>query len=149
MRRHNSINKQYRKKNINKEKDYKREINIKKILSIYLKFVIRNLKGIEKDIFLKNYVHIHINEDKSVKDVDELASKFFDQFKEDSDLNKYISKILNSIIEANVSIQFENTKNLKNQGSSKDYDNSVIEPNLTLFQLCKSFGLKKLFSDKF
>ena len=124
-----------------------RDIDKGKILSIYLKFVIRSLKDQQKSTFLKHF--IPIMEDKKTiqfytgEEKNSALINIFNILRDDCDLYQTICKIIDNLSDT----KFENPK--KSDLLSNDYEKPTSNPLYTLTELHKIFNLKNVFTDKF
>jgi hypothetical protein len=133
----------------NKEKEYEREIDMKKIISLYLRLVIRNLKSSDRSIFIQSLVKV--NEDKNEKAIvekmqenEKLYTDCFSNIKEEGDLYKYFSKILQTIgqkYDAGKSFQ-------KIENSTNEIDKNFNDCWVKFRNIYKLFSAKNVFTDK-
>ena len=122
---------------------------MKKIVSLYLRLVIKNLKSTEKSIFIQSL--IKILEDKHEKKIisemqqtDKLYTDCFSNIKEEGDLNKYFSKIL-MIIGA----KYDQGKSFtKVENSTNDVDKNYNDCMQKFRCIYKTFNQKNVFTDK-
>jgi len=122
---------------------------MRKIISLYLRLVIRNLKSTERAIFIQSLVKVI--EDKNEKvmiekmlDNDKLYSDCFSNIKEEGDLDKYFKKILNTI-----GAKYDSGKSFqKVENSTNEIDKNYNDSWVKFRNIYKLFNQKNIFTDK-
>jgi hypothetical protein len=122
---------------------------MRKIISLYLRLVIRNLKSTERAIFIQSLVKVI--EDKNEKvmiekmlDNDKLYSDCFSNIKEEGDLDKYFKKILNTI-----GAKYDSGKSFqKVENSTNEIDKNYNDSWAKFRNIYKLFNQKNIFTDK-
>lgn len=122
---------------------------MRKIVSLYLRLVIRNLKSTERAIFIQSLVKVI--EDKNEKvmiekmlDNDKLYSDCFSNIKEEGDLDKYFKKILNTI-----GAKYDSGKSFqKVENSTNEIDKNFNDSWVKFRNIYKLFNQKNIFTDK-